>query len=327
MPTALVLSGGGVYGAALLGALHTLWYELFPQTLSVVAGTSIGAIIGTLLVMGHAPMDLLHVAMRQQEPMMTPDFSGFSVASQDKLRSFVEQLILEKCPFVPTFTQVYERYKVDLVVTGTNLTDRKAVYFHRHDHPDMSVLDALMISSCVPFIFPYIVYKGAVYVDGFVTDNLPFRFVERFCPPETRVYGIWTHPVHGTDQGLTTLQEYAMAVFNTFLGSKTYSASPGSTNTEITRIDIRGNYNPLIAHARDLESLFYEGAKSYVNSLKENPRKMKNIIEQSKLVQNDDPLPDQSRAVQHGARTTDLVANDRTILEPERPREPETIGL
>lgn len=59
------------------------------------------------------------------------------------------------------------------MVTGTNLTIRKAVYFQRHDFPDMSVLDALMISSCVPFVFPYIQFQGDMYVDGFVTDNFP----------------------------------------------------------------------------------------------------------------------------------------------------------
>lgn len=318
--SALVLSGGGVYGAALLGALHHLWFGL--NDVVCVAGTSIGAIIGTLLVMGHSPIDLLQVVLKEKAPLLTPDFSSFGFASQNNIRAIVQRLILAKCTRVPTFAQMHEQFGVDLVVTGTNLTDRKAVYFHRHDFPDMSVLDALMISSCVPFVFPYITYAGAVYVDGFVADNFPVRFVERFCPSDTRVYGLWTHqqPVKTpTKQPNASFQDYTMAVFNTFLSSKTYPSS--NPNSEIHRLDIVGDYNPLVADAKDLEALFYEGSYMYIKSLKENPRKSRDNL------QNDDPLSNSSDALQLSAGTTDLVGHDRTVLKPQRLGESEDCGV
>jgi predicted acylesterase/phospholipase RssA len=315
---ALVLSGGGVYGAALLGALHHLWFELH-QDLICVAGTSIGAIIGTLLVVGHAPIDLLQTILSETEPLLTPDFTGYSVASQDRLRAIVQRLLLEKCDCAPTFAEVHERYGKDLVVTGTNLTTRKAVYFQRHNFPDMSVLDALMISSCVPFVFPYIQFQGDVYVDGFVTDNFPVRFVERFCSPDTIVYGLWTRGVPKSSQ-LQSFQDYAMTVFSTFLRSKTYAESP-----TIFRLDIHGDYNPLIAHANDLESIFYEGSACYINSLKENPRKGRDSLPKA-TIKNADSLSVSRDAVQRSVGAATLIGDDRTIFVSEGLGESEDYG-
>jgi predicted acylesterase/phospholipase RssA len=266
--TALVLSGGGVFGAAQLGALHVLWFELY-QTVRVVAGTSVGAIIGALLVLGHAPVDIMQALLHEQTQLIALDnwsVERFGLTSQENLRSFVERLILQKVPTVPTFAQVHDTFGVDLVVTGTNLTRHHAVYFHRHSFPDMSVLDALMISSCVPLVFPYIMFRNEIYVDGFVTDNFPFyetqNYLKQHYPFESfDVFGINLFKDIQPNRSDPSFQDYAMALFNTFIGSKTYPT------TGVFQLHVHDKYNQLVANNSDIESMFYEGFRQF--SLKE----------------------------------------------------------
>lgn len=270
---ALVLSGGGVFGAAHLGVLHHLWFE---RAFRVVAGTSIGAIIGTLLVLGHAPIDLLQRVTQQEKNFFstdTIDLDHFGVTSQERIRAFVRELILEKVPEgVPTFAQVYTRVGVDLLVTGTNLTVRKAAYFDRFRTPDTSVLDALMISSCVPLVFPYITMNDQLYVDGFVTDNFCIRetraFVNRHFQTDFDVFGL--HLIKPAQEApIQGIRDYVMALFTTFMDSKTYTS-----DDHVFEIQCNLKCNPLFAQPSDLQKLFLEGSRQWEEfSLKELPRK------------------------------------------------------
>ena len=71
MPTAdLVLEGGGVKGAGLVGAVTALTDRDDPYTFHRIAGTSAGAIVASFLAAGIAPSELAQI-------MTTQDFSQF----------------------------------------------------------------------------------------------------------------------------------------------------------------------------------------------------------------------------------------------------------
>lgn len=269
------MSGGGVFGAAHLGVLHHLWFD---RAFRVVAGTSIGAIIGALLVIGHAPIDLLQRVMQHTESFFsTVDLDHFGVTSQERINAFVRDLILEKVPEgVPTFAQVYARFGVDLLITGTNLTIRKAVYFDRFRTPDMSILDALMVSSCVPLVFPYRVLHDQIHVDGFVTDNFCIHetraFVNRHFQNDFDVFGLQLVKPAQHEGPIQGIRDYVMALFTTFMDSKTYTSD--DPNTHIFEIKCSLKCNPLLAQPSDLQTLFFEGSRQWEEfSLKEHQRK------------------------------------------------------
>jgi len=248
MATALVLSGGGVFGAALLGALHAL-NSLDP--FKVFAGTSVGALICALLIIGYTPLELLRLVM--DDPSYIPeqklDLDRFGVASQENIRSFVERRFEEKTK-ARTFQEVYNEFGKELIVVGTNLSRQQAVYFQKENFPEMNVIDALMISCCVPMVFPYIVFENEVYVDGFVTDNFPIRYAEK---QKKDVLGINICKTK-TITHFTTVNAYVGTLFKTFLGSKEYSKA-----ADYYEIKVSDETNPLHASANELLSLFNEG--------------------------------------------------------------------
>lgn len=257
--TALVLSGGGVFGAALLGALHSL-SSLDP--FKVFAGTSVGALICALLVIGYTPLELLRLVMEEQKmiPEQKLDLDRFGVASQENIRTFVERLFEEKTK-ARTFQEIYNEFGKELIVVGTNLSRQKAMYFQKDNFPGMNVIDALMISSCVPMVFPYIVFENEVYVDGFVTDNFPIRYVSE---REKEVIGINICKKNTFIENFSTVNTYVGTLFKTFLGSKIY-------NGTFYEILVGDDTNQLHANPNELLSLFNEGFQQMNEKrLKEN---------------------------------------------------------
>jgi NTE family protein len=265
----LVLSGGGVFGALHLGALHKKVNKY-----RVISGTSVGAIIGALLAVGYEPLELLRVM--PDTGLITPDIQlvGFGAASQEPLTRFIETLLKEKCDGqLLTFREVHTRFDVDLVVTGTCLDTQRSEYFHRHSHPHMSVIDALRISCCVPLLFPHIQYKGKTYVDGFVTDNFPLAFtrtyVDTYFPEKEVEILIHAQNIVHRAMALTatgtkdtkdttcwsTFHGYIQTLFRIFLDSKSYDYG----DVPVLELAPKTGVNMMKYTQHDLERLFNEG--------------------------------------------------------------------
>ena len=60
----LVMSGGGAKGAAHIGVIKALEENDIP--IDYVAGTSIGAIIGSLYAMGYTPEEMLDLMLSEE---------------------------------------------------------------------------------------------------------------------------------------------------------------------------------------------------------------------------------------------------------------------
>ena len=60
----LVMSGGGAKGAAHIGVIKALEENNIP--IDYVAGTSIGAIIGSLYAMGYTPEEMLALILSEE---------------------------------------------------------------------------------------------------------------------------------------------------------------------------------------------------------------------------------------------------------------------
>ena len=111
----LVLSGGGAKGAAHIGVIKALEENNVP--IDYVAGTSIGAIIGSLYAMGYTPDEMLELILSDDfsywqtgqvednymyyfhKPDPTPEFFKVSIEMSDSLHIKTNFL-----PFAKRFT-------------------------------------------------------------------------------------------------------------------------------------------------------------------------------------------------------------------------------
>lgn len=261
----LVLSGGGIFGALHLGALHSRGVVKY----RVIAGTSIGAIIGALVAVGYTPLELLRAI---PDTLISPDLqvAGFGMASQEPLVCFIETLLKAKCQGRSlTFLELYTRFDVDLVVTGTCLDTQRSERFHRHAYPNMRLIDALRISCCVPLLFPQILYENKTYVDGCVSDNFPLAFartyIDTYFPKETDTVVHAQNIVHCAAEppDTSTLHGYIQTLFKIFIDSKAYDYGDVPV---LELVPSKTNVNMMKYTQRDMDRLFNDGYEIHLKN-------------------------------------------------------------
>lgn len=73
-----------------------------------------------------------------------------------------------------TFLELYKLTKINFKIKVFNLSKNKEEYFSYKNNPNMSVLTAVRISTCIPFIFSPIKYNDMYYLDGGIRNSIPF---------------------------------------------------------------------------------------------------------------------------------------------------------
>lgn len=190
-PDTLVLSGGGIKGVAMMGAVHRLRAAGMLRQVRTVVGTSAGAIVGALVA---TKKDLRRALDIMCNHGYAPDFDFTKLSTQFGLDSgkCIDSLVGSLLDEGLTFRQVKEQYDTQLVVCVTNITRRQAMYLGPDTHPDMPVALAIRMSCSVPLYFAAVEYEGEWFVDGSIVDNFPCEWAADHS--DGNVLGVSTRP-------------------------------------------------------------------------------------------------------------------------------------
>ena len=152
----LVLSGGGARGFAHVGVLKEL--ERLDINPDVIAGTSMGAILGAFYAAGYKANDI-DAIVRRLSWRDVIDFSfqaGF--VKGEKLHGFLSE-------YLPRNFRDLNR---PFAVTTTDVESGEEVIITEGD-----LITALRASSCYPGAVEPIPFKGRTLADGGIVNNLP----------------------------------------------------------------------------------------------------------------------------------------------------------
>ncbi len=154
----LALSGGFARGIAHIGVLRVLREAGIP--IDVVAGTSVGALIGAAFCAG-TPLD------EMERIGATTSFTDFGRWTPSWLGLATNQR-LEK--FLAKFTSVktFEEMSIPLAIATTDINAGVSVYYSRGP-----VGPPLRASCAYPGLFVPIQFEGRTLVDGFLTAPVP----------------------------------------------------------------------------------------------------------------------------------------------------------
>jgi NTE family protein len=175
----LVLAGGAIRGFSLLGALQYLQDKQILCKVNKYIGTSVGAIIGYLMCIGYAPVELMVVLCRSSFLDKLSQFdvlnviNGGGAVSFSIVQEMIEKLTIQKISRFITMGEIKELYGKSLVCCTYNQTKDCVEYIGSDTHPNIPCLVALRMSSNLPFLFEPFHYDGNVYIDGGIVDNLP----------------------------------------------------------------------------------------------------------------------------------------------------------
>jgi predicted acylesterase/phospholipase RssA len=204
----LVLSGGGVHGVSILGALHYIYENRLNmlEGIKYYSGTSVGAYICYLLIIGLTPMEIFTYVCSKVNNISLTNLTIYNLINKhgcipNEFINHIVFLTLEKTGKENlTFKQLYDTYNKELVVCAFNVTVKEPRYFSYRLTPDMSCIDALRLTSAIPLVFTKQYYKGELYIDGAVTNCFPIQQV--YTPHTTNTRKKYRH-ILGVNMGIT----------------------------------------------------------------------------------------------------------------------------
>lgn len=156
----IALSGGGARGLAHIGVLAALEKNgISPQ---VIAGSSMGAIIGTFYAAGFSPEEIFKIARNEKlYRLFKWSMPKGGMLSLQHLRKVLETNIPGDS---------FSTLKKKLFVTVSNITSGTGEVIS-----EGPLYQAVVASASIPVIFEPQIINGQTYVDGGLFNDLPIK--------------------------------------------------------------------------------------------------------------------------------------------------------
>ncbi|MFA5158956.1 MAG: patatin-like phospholipase family protein [Candidatus Omnitrophota bacterium] len=165
----LVLGSGAAYGLSHIGVLRILEQENIP--VDVLAGSSIGALIGILWAAGYDSHEIEKIAKSLDKKNAFFKLLGFRDISAIH-RGFFKGNQVTQFLFAYLKDMTFLNLKIPVKVVATDLLTSEEVVLDSG-----SVLNAVRASISIPgFLRPY-PYKGSYLIDGGIVDPLPVKIL------------------------------------------------------------------------------------------------------------------------------------------------------
>lgn len=182
----LVISGGGPLGLRFLGALEKLEQEHFWDfnNIESIYATSVGSIIGAFICLKYDWETLNKYIIER------PWHDAFKVNAKQIFDSYYNKGLFDKklaeIIFKPlleakdlnlniTLKEFYDYSKIDLHIFTFELNTFKTVELSHTLFPDLSLIQALTMSSSLPGIFVPTIIDNCCYIDGGILCNYPIN--------------------------------------------------------------------------------------------------------------------------------------------------------
>lgn len=177
MRLGLSLSGGGARGISHIGILKA--FEEAGISISMVTGTSAGAVVGAFHCHGYSPDEILEIIKSVRLfRYVRPAMSRMGLLKMESTEAMYKRFFPEND---------FAALKTPLVISTTNLRYGKTCYFSRGP-----LIPAIMASTAVPVVFNPVKIEGEYYVDGGILNNLP---VEPLIGYVDKIVGINCNPL------------------------------------------------------------------------------------------------------------------------------------
>lgn len=163
----LVLGSGAAYGLAHIGVLRVLEQEKIP--VDVIAGSSIGALMGSLWAAGYDSYEIEKIARSLDKRNVFFKLLGFGDISAPFMGFFKGKKIVK---FLAQYFKdmSFQDLKIPVKITASDLLTSEEVVFESG-----SVLNALRATISIPGFFRPFSHRGGFLLDGGVVNPLPIK--------------------------------------------------------------------------------------------------------------------------------------------------------
>ena len=289
LKVALVLSGGGAKGYAHLGVLKVLEKENIK--IDYIAGTSIGAFVGTLYSIGHSVDDIEKILDNLNTESFLEsgtDLTDLDLDKKESLKKYsfyinfdnnlnyslpkglreTEEFYLVVKNLLKNYENIknFDNFPIPIRVIATNLNTGETKSFSEGD-----IAKILTASMAIPTIFEPVEVNGALYVDGIVSRNLPVE----------EAYDMGADLVIASDVGTPVLKKdnyNILSVLNQMVAIQSSYITKGSKGkaTVLISPDIKNISATDTNKRKELINLGEIAAQNQIAKLREFPKNSSN---------------------------------------------------
>ena len=173
MNIGLVLSGGGMRGAAHIGVIRALEESRISPT--HIAGSSAGAIVGSLYAYGYNSDEIL-TFFKQVQFLSISKYAINKPGFIDAEKFYDEFKVYLK-------DDNFSFLKKKLFITATNILNGKLKIFDRGQ-----LIKPVLASAAFPGLFAPVKIKSSYYIDGGALNNFPLEPIKQKCDQVIGVY-------------------------------------------------------------------------------------------------------------------------------------------
>jgi len=230
----LVIGGGGTLTLRTLGSLQYLLKNgsIDIQNIKTIYGTSAGAIIGVGISL-KMDIDLIvnYIVNRPLEDIydITPTdlynlYSNKGIFNRDSLVKLLEPLMeYNKISIDITLKEFYEITNIDIHMFSLELNELEVVNISHSSFPELSLIDAIYMTSCLPFAFEPFLHDNTFYVDAGIIVNYPLTYCLQDLSQELNkfeIFGFNTKHHEGTNDTTEIIKNGNMVSYTLFMIKK-----------------------------------------------------------------------------------------------------------
>jgi NTE family protein len=201
----LILSGGGVSGLASLGSLHELIKLKFIDIneIKTIHATSVGCIISLLLCFHKLNIDnesirdyfikrpfheLYKINIEKIINLYNSKGLFDEKSCKDLLKPFFNTIDLD---LNITMKQLYEITSLELFFYSVGINTFEVRELSHHTTPDLTIINAIYMSSTIPIILKPLYYENEYFIDGGFLCNYPSKQCIDMKYKKNEIFGIY----------------------------------------------------------------------------------------------------------------------------------------
>lgn len=192
----LVISGGGMKGYLMLGAVKVLFEHDIIKKIKYFYGTSFGGLIITCLNLGWDIDSALKFSINfPLECIINFDIDSlilnYGLVPKVNYETLFKKIIefRNHDPNI-TFKQLFEITSKELNLITYSLKENKSIVLNHLTTPNLTIWEGLYMTTALPILIPPYEYNNNIYIDGGISENFPINRVKIINRSKT--IGIYT---------------------------------------------------------------------------------------------------------------------------------------
>jgi len=231
--THLILSDGGFKGFVYLGILRFFYIHNLIDSIKNISGTSIGALFAVIFAL-KIPIEYIekefYEVLEEVRDNKTCfiDYNCFhnlfienGILSLDFLINPIKKYLKSKYEIDDiTFIDFIKKTGVNIYINCTNINTNTNKVFSADDTPNISVIEVLRATMCIPIIFKPIKIDDEYYIDGCINQSLTYYHDTFGEVPEHNKLFIYINPNISNITDCSSSIEYIKQTLNIMFNYK-----------------------------------------------------------------------------------------------------------